>query len=191
MDELNPYQASTTVTDDAVYADLPPEPEARPFGGWLFLPLLALVLTPLRMVHSIATSYIPMFNNGIWHKLTSPGSTAYHPLWAPALLYEMVGAAGNLALPLVVLVYLFHKSRTTPKLIIIWLALNVLLVAGDALFVELIPYFKTHPSKTETTELARAAISALIWIPYFTMSVRVKETFVRNWPRKPAPQRTA
>ena len=187
MNDINPYQATSTVSGEALHEDLPPEPEARSFGGWLILPFLGLVFTPVTAGFSLVHTFFPMFSNGVWEGLTSPTSPAYHPMWAVMLSYEMLGALGNIALSLVALTYFINKSRTTPKLIIGFLLYNFVMVFGDELFTHLIPYFETHPSKDEAKNLGRAAISVLIWVPYFLKSQRVKATFVRHWPRKAAP----
>jgi len=180
MSEPNPYQAS-----EAVYENLPPEPDAKSFGGWLILPLLGLAFSLVRESFSLLTNYLPMFSNGTWAKLTTPGSVAYHPLWAPMFSFEIVGALGIVALSLTTLAHFINKSKTTPKLMIGFLLFNLALTTGDAIFTSFIPYFDTHHSTVAGPNLARAIFSVLIWAPYFLKSERVRTTFVRNWPRKP------
>lgn len=59
-------------------------------GGWLLLPAVGLVLTPFRMGVQFYRDLLPSLTPEIWHALTSPGSSAYHPLWGPLIICEML-----------------------------------------------------------------------------------------------------
>ena len=67
--------------------------QAKPNGlkGWLILPMLGLILTPIRLSIALVTIYAPIFTNGIWNVLTNPNNEAYHKLWAPLLIFEVIG----------------------------------------------------------------------------------------------------
>src|SRR6185436_1093699 len=49
-------------------------------GGWLILPMIGLFVFPVRVAISLATDYAPIFRDGIWGSLTTPGSAVYHSL---------------------------------------------------------------------------------------------------------------
>jgi hypothetical protein len=156
-------------------------------GGWMILILIGLVLSPFRIALSMASDLLPLFTDGTWDALTNSASEHYHPLWAPLILGEIVGNVILIALPLVTLVFVIAKSWLAPRLAITWLATTLLITLGDFLLAQQIPMIAEMPVDMESVkEIARAAIAALIWIPYFLVSRRVRATFVEPWPRRRA-----
>ena len=147
--------------------------------GWLILPLIGLFITPVRISISILKDFIPIFTDGRWNVLTTPGSGAYNPLWVALIIFECVGNAVFVIFSIVLLVFFFRKSRLLPKLIISYIILNVLFVAGDFSLANLIPAVAEQSDPQDAKELARAIIGAIVWIPYFLVSKRVEQTFVR------------
>ena len=148
-------------------------------GGWLILPLIGLFIVPIRISLLVLKDLVPIFTEGHWNVLTTPGSGAYHPLWAPLLIFECAGNAIFIIFSIVLLVFFFPKSRLLPKLIIFYLVLNLLFVAGDFFLADLIPAVAEQSNPHSAKELGRAIIGAMIWVPYFLFSKRVKQTFVR------------
>jgi hypothetical protein len=148
-------------------------------GGWLILPLIGLFISPIRVAISVFGDLVPIFTEGRWNVLTTPGSDAYHPLWAPLIIFEYAGNAVFIIFSIVLLVFFFRKSRLLPKLIISYLILNALFVAGDFFLADLIPAVAEQSNPQAAKELVRAIIGAIVWIPYFLVSKRVKQTFVR------------
>jgi Protein of unknown function (DUF2569) len=147
-------------------------------GGWLILPLLGLILGPLRLIYMIYEDMWPIFSSDYWEDLTSPESASYHPLWRSVLIFEV---AGNLAIFLLVLAALFtflKKSRKAPRLVIMWLFLGLVFAAADFYFKGYIPGAREQYDLMPSLEIWRAGITAAIWIPYFLASKRVKATFV-------------
>jgi hypothetical protein len=147
--------------------------------GWLILSLIGLFISPIRMSISVFRDLVPIFTEGHWNVLTTPGSSAYHPLWAPLIITECAGNAVFVIFSIVLLVFFFRKSRLLPNLIISYLILNLVFVAGDFFIADMIPAVAEQSNSQAAKELARAIIGAVIWIPYFFVSKRVKQTFVR------------
>ena len=150
----------------------------RGIGGWLILVILGLIVSPLRITYLLLTIHWPIFRDGTWHTLTTPGSPAYHHLWAPLLAYEIIGNLIAIVLALVTLVMLLRKSKRTPAFAIGWFAYGAAFVAVDFFVADLIPFVAQHPDPDDIKELARGVVAAAIWIPYFLVSKRVKATFV-------------
>ena len=147
-------------------------------GGWLILVILGLVISPIRIGHFLATTHWPIFRDGAWSELTTAGTAAYHHLWAPLLIFEIVGNVGSIVLAIVTLVFLFKKSRYTPRLAISWFAWMAGFVLVDFFVADLIPAVAAQSDPDSIKELVRSLASAGIWIPYFLVSKRVKATFV-------------
>jgi len=148
-------------------------------AGWLILPLLGLIIAPLRVSFFLYQQLLPVFTEGHWATLTTPGSGAYHPLWAPLLIGEIVGNVSVIALSLVALFFFLRRSLHAPKLVIASLAFSLLFVGADFFLADLIPAVAEQNDTESAKELGRAIMGAVIWIPYFLVSKRVKATFTR------------
>lgn len=147
-------------------------------GGWLILVVIGLLISPIRIGHFLVTTHWPIFRDGVWPVLTTPGTEGYHALWAPLIAFEIVGNLGSIALALVTLWFLVRKSRRTPILAISWLMWTTAFVVVDFFAADLIPAVAAQPDPDSIKELMRSLIGAAIWIPYFLVSKRVKATFV-------------
>jgi len=147
--------------------------------GWLILPLIGLFFAAVRISMVVFKDLVPIFTKGYWNLLTTPGSDVYHPLWAPLILFEFVGNIVFIIFAIVLLVLFFGKSRLLPRVMLSYLILNLLFVVSDFFLADLIPAVAERGNFQDLKELARAVIGAVIWVPYFLVSKRVKQTFVR------------
>ncbi|RZL11734.1 MAG: DUF3857 domain-containing protein [Rubrivivax sp.] len=168
--------------------DPPPRPGslASPFdreagiGGWLLLPALGVVLAPFRLVQAIA-EILPSYAAGPWAALTTPGTAAYHPLWAPVLLFEMGMNLALLVCSLLLLVLFFRKRSSAPRLYIGFMGLSIVVLLTDYCLVQSMSLAQHQVSAKEWSELGRNSLWGLIWMAYFLKSERVKKTFVNTW----------
>lgn len=148
-------------------------------GGWLILVAIGLVASPVLMVVNLTQDVLPAFAGGAWDKLTTAGSPHYHPLWAPLLITEVSCTTLFILFSLVILVLFFMKKRTLPLLVIIFLLANLAFAIADYLLSMRIPLVASMPDESTPTQIARQAVSCVIWIPYFLKSKRVRNTFVK------------
>lgn len=152
-------------------------PEPKGLGGWLIVVGIGLVVAPVRIAVACVQTYVPLFQNGAWQLLTTPGTGTYHPLWAPVLLGELLVNLGFFAAFLVLIFLFVRRARMFPRLYIAVLALNLAFLFVDALLLDSLA---ASGSQTETvwTPLLQGLASAAIWIPYMLRSRRVRNTFV-------------
>jgi hypothetical protein len=148
-------------------------------GGWLVLVIIGLIVSPIRIGYFLFSTYLPLFTDGAWAAITTPGTKLYHPLWAPLLVFEIVGNLGIIVLAALTLWHLFRKSRLTPRLGVAWLSWALFFVVVDFFAADLIPAIAAQNDADSVRELTRTLIASAIWIPYFLVSKRVKATFVR------------
>jgi hypothetical protein len=153
---------------------LPP----KGIGGWLILVVIGLVISPIRISYFMLTNHWPIFRDGMWPVLTTPGTEAYHALWAPLIAFEIVGNLVSIALPLVTLWFFVRKSRRTPVLAICWYIWAAAFVVVDFFVAGLIPAVAAQSDSDGVKELVRSIVGAAIWVPYFLVSKRVKATFI-------------
>lgn len=143
-------------------------------GGWLILPIIGLVLTPLRMVLQVGTytDFIDAF----------PQLTVSQQLM---ILFEI---AGNLVigivLPVILLILLANKKRLFPRLYVFWGIGNLIFLIVDLLAAYLVfreafeasgePFFDSETVRA----IGSSVVLAAIWVPYMLQSRRVRNTFV-------------
>lgn len=154
-------------------------------GGWLILPAIGLFVLPIRLAVILYDDFLPIFREGYWEVLTTPGSGAYHHLWAPVITFEIVCNAFLIIFDIILLFLFFAKSYRFPTLMIAFLASNLVFVASDFFLANLIPAVAAAGNAGSVIELSPIIISAMIWIPYFLVSKRVKNTFVKPESNKP------
>ena len=96
--------------------------EPKGIRDWLLLPAIGLLISPFVLIVQLQELMRSVFAPGVWAALTSPESPAYHPLWAPLLIFETAWDVGYLLFFLWVGWKFFAKKREAPKLFIIALA---------------------------------------------------------------------
>ena len=175
----NPYSAPQAqvadAPDSAVATDGP-----SGIGGWLVLPLIGLIVTPIRVGLGVVTDLLPALQPEVWSGLTVPGSAAYHPLWAPAILFEVGANVVLIAFSLALLWLFLRKSARVPSLMVFWFLTIVGVQIVDLMLISQIPAVAEQGNAQSLGELARSVLGAAIWIPYFLRSRRVRNTFVRT-----------
>lgn len=154
--------------------------EPKGLGGWLILPAIGLIVFPLKMFITLTSVFVPIFQKGYWHTLTTPGSKAYHVLWAPFIMTELIGNLLFISFDIILIFLFFMKSYRFPMLYVAFLGLNLAFVLGDFFFVKLIPAAAAEDDVRALVEVTRTTIAAMIWVPYFLLSKRVKNTFVKT-----------
>ena len=146
-------------------------------GGWLVLPAIGLVLSPCLTLGGIF-EVVNVLQSG---ELDSVGSRATG-LESTLLALSAVDV-GFLIFQIYVAVEFFMKRPFVPALIILYLSLNVVLTAISVGWTMSIIGWHADFG----TELARALLTAAIWIPYFVFSKRVHNTFARGRSAAPVP----
>lgn len=141
-------------------------------GGWLVLPLLGLVLTPIKGI-----AFLGQYT----------GLSLEHLSTAQAALI-VIEIIGNVALivvmPIVLLVLAFQKRMKFPSLFVTWAVLGLAFVIFDlivayALFKDIYAASGTEFMDADTwRELARSLFLVVVWGPYMRNSRRVENTFV-------------
>ena len=159
-------------------------PRLEGIGGWLFLPLLQLVVGPLYACFEAAKAFrhaatIPDFTGPGFHETVRGIAFVLFALMIGFLTVALI------VFGLFCLVKFLRKSHATPHLMIIWYGASIALTALVAIQMAIDPdlFEKTVAPDVgfgmELFRLAAKGVVSGILISYFETSVRVKNTFVR------------
>ena len=147
-------------------------------GGWLYLVAVGLCVAPIRIGAEIVKGLRPL-HPVTWHAITTPGTGAYHPLFGPLIVGELVVNAALLIWAGVLLYLFFGKRRSFPTMMIMFLVTRVLFQAADLGLAFMIPITAARIGPEVYGGLAGGILVTLIWGRYFVTSRRVEATFVR------------
>lgn len=143
-------------------------------GGWLILPLLGIISTPFRTLILIGSN--GYFNQTVWVNLLSPALSTFNPALAGAMLGELIINIGFLVYSLLVAILFLQKRSSVPRLMVVLYISNLLFLIADYVALEVLEL--SSGAENSLASIASAFIVAAIWVPYFNVSTRVKETFV-------------
>lgn len=193
FEEIDESEAMRLLGDGAIRfreeeAQRRPKVEAKPWqepgpagiGGWLILPILGLLASLIYNLVWLFRDYLPTMQGDVWPYLpTSARSLITFEGYANLVL--IVGSV-------VLLVMLFLKRWILPRLMVGFYVFAFLVVVADSISIlaigpQLIPDSVAREQAGWSggavgQDIARAFWACVIWIPYFLISKRVKNTFV-------------
>jgi len=154
-------------------------------GGWLILVGFGLVITPFRILGEITQVYVPMFDNGRYEIITTPGTALYHPFWSAFIWGEIVFNTFLGIASIALIVIFFSKKKIFTKFYIGFISFSFLFILADAMLLSIlsdIMLIKVAMSKPDIFSIIKGLMTGLlfvvIWIPYMLFSKRVKVTFI-------------
>ena len=148
-------------------------------GGWLILFAFGLVLYPVQTLYSLVTNLFPAILSDNWTALTTPTNPGFHTLWAPLVIFELVGSSAFFIYSILIIVWFFKRRRRVLLHVYIFLAANMIFVSTDYLVINLVLIRGSSMNLDTTTNFVRTIVAGAIWIPYFMFSKRVAKTFTR------------
>ncbi len=154
--------------------------EPSGIGGWLILPGIHLILSPGLAAFAIAREFVGAGAN-------SDASLADY--WRGVQLLNGNQRLAAVFLGIIVfwigyavfsLVQFFHKKRQVPEMMAGFYILSAAVAVGNYALLTKYPAMPVTPDMLSdaTLWILRAVVAAAIWIPYFYLSDRVKNTFV-------------
>jgi transglutaminase-like putative cysteine protease len=146
----------------------------RGLGGWLVVLALVIIGAVVRLLVTLREDS-SAFAAERWLALTEAGGDAYHPLWAPLLLGELLAHLALLAGYALFAVLFVQRRSSAPRLFVALMALVLLLQAVDAIGLAIIGQPAAQGGSS-----AGAWIGTLLWLAYMLRSKRVRATFVER-----------
>jgi len=157
-----------------------PQEGPRGLGGWLIFVAIGLLVNPIRLLVYLLSTYPPLFQTGTWQELTTPGTPSYHALWAPLLIFELLGNSLLILGCWGLLVFLFRRSPRFPGLFVIFAVSNLVFIVLDAWLGSFVITDEPMFDSTTARELGRSLFTVCVWVPYMYRSKRVRNTFVES-----------
>ncbi len=156
-----------------------PAPAGSPHGlrGWLILPMIAVVLSPLRMAKDIFDT-LPSYSASNWAELTVSGGARYSALWAPYLLGSLAVNILLVAFSLLLARLFFGRRSSLPRAYIGFFAVSLVVRALDLSLASMMTVDAGSVARADWVTLIRDMVSGALWSWYFLISRRVAATFV-------------
>jgi transglutaminase-like putative cysteine protease len=156
-------------TEDDLYLNY-----GRDIGGWLILVLIGMIVRPLSYIGLLISS--KFFDSIYLESLSSLNS-----YWTLVHTYELIAVITLFIFSIFLLVLFLSYRNSFPRLYIVYLSLALFLSLIDAILVNTLV---EAPSNTTLATLTGNIVGCAIWIPYFLLSQRVKETFVKKYTKE-------
>lgn len=150
-------------------------------GSWLILVLIgliyALVKTAFDLVDLFET-YQPIIRLTVTTYITG----AHHPTFGVWVLYEVIFNAFVIVFLICLLILMLCKNRFFPIFTIIYLVAVTCLHGIDYILGYAILPLQTDSTNSYPSSygIIQSLVTAIIWIPYFLVSKRVKATFLNK-----------
>ena len=148
--------------------------------GALILVAAFLIFSLLQNLSRFLASIAPIIRSQLWEHYTNPGSPKFHPQWKLVIVCDAISSTLIFLWNIVILLLFFQKKRRFPVLTAASLPIIFLLILGGYYLGGLIPVVAESAAYAKQgTELLIKFVGLNIWIPYFLLSKRVANTFVR------------
>lgn len=148
--------------------------EPEPIGGWVILPIIGLIITPIFSISRLITNNY--FSVSLWDMISNSQSSFSHPLYSTTIVFEIFIQCSLIVLPIALLVIAFKYDKRFPKFMIFMYSFTVIVNIIDIILASSIPNSFYSPN---FGEIGRSILVAFIWIPYFMVSKRCKTTFIK------------
>lgn len=144
-------------------------------GGWLIFIAIGLVITPISVTFTIFIYNLPIFSEiEVWREVSNLNSMYHSPLLSFLVYFELIGNIIILLLGFLLLYLFFSKKRLFPKVYFWFLIGNLIFIFMDDILANSIFMYEEFAYK----ETLRHGLSCAVWLPYLSISKRVKNTFI-------------
>lgn len=149
--------------------------------GWLLFFGIGLTLAPFKVLYVLVTSP-GYFDNNVWNQLFNIDTSIRNLLTGLLMIVELLYNVAIFIFSCLVVALFYSKRTILPRLLILYIMTTLVFTIIDTIVAwNLNPaYYTDADLKNTITEIIRTSIYAMIWIPYFLVSKRVKRTFVKK-----------
>lgn len=148
------------------------------FGGWLYIVAIGLIVAFRDSLFYIIDTLIPLLNSQDWLLLTTPGNGLYHPMWRTVIYTELIMHLTVIVLIILIGYMCYRNKKLFKNLMISFILVNLLFSIIAFFMYQTIPLIAEDSFSDSIVGIIRAVIYSVIWIPYFLVSKRVKNTYI-------------
>ena len=148
-------------------------------GGWLIVIASGLAISLVTGLYYLIKIYPPIFTDGTWETITTPGNDAYHPFFGGFIYFNITGGFICLALEVATLINLIQRSHHTKKIAIAYFLFSSAFITLSYFIPSIISLPTGQNDPDLRRELVGSLIRSAIFIPYFLLSRRVKLTLIK------------
>lgn len=150
-------------------------PNYNKIGGALILITIGLIVNPFLGISALLQIF-QIINSEFW-----PSSGPFGNSIKPLIIFEVIWSVIHTIGPIFLLILMLKRKKIFPKLSVTFLLLMLALSFIELFWIKAI---QNVPNKSELLYRARFGtllnfLTCLIWVPYFFISERVRETFIR------------
>jgi hypothetical protein len=160
-------------------------------GGFMIVAIVWLVFTIFGgvMLYGMSTAFV---DSGLISPMLHSGNFLHHPLWVPLIIFDFLAAAVLFVMPIVILVFTFQRKRIARRLMIVFCGVALLvavvnLVMAASFGIDTLRA-SGHGNEADAViaqqiySMIGAVLGAAVFLPYFIVSKRVKNTLVNPRP---------
>jgi len=155
-------------------------------GGWLVLIAIGLVLTPFRVFYELIINAEEFYGIHTWNYIFQEHRSFNEFFLSLLIVFELIYNSIFIVFTIFLIILFFKRRSIVPRMMIIFYASTFLIITLDT-FVAfgLNAELYSEAEKVQAfKDISRSFFSAVIWIPYFLISKRVKATFTEFYNKK-------
>lgn len=145
-------------------------------GGWLILPAIGLIATPFVLIYNLFLE--GNYTTTVWNAIEIIGLDNTLPAYlliGGEVFYNSI----FLCFTVMLIFMFFNRRRALPHMITVFYLANIIIPIIDHLLIEnYLSVISTGNHSEIIKSSMKSIIGAFIWIPYFLVSERSKNTFV-------------
>lgn len=150
----------------------------KPIAGSLYFALIATLFAPIISLNLFRFSILPFSFDERWQIISNKLLESYNPEWVKLIYFEFISNIFLLIFTLVLIVLFIQKRRYYATVIIIYFICKILLLT-IIFYLQTIIKGPPTPTLTQISGIGlRSLVFTGIWVPYFLLSARVRETFI-------------
>lgn len=167
--------------EPAVVSSAKVRPYYYGFGGWLYIFAAGIIYQVYGTVN-VMTSLIQTINSKEFEVWTDPSSDSYNAFWYPGIMMEIIFEIIILLFAIIMAIYCIKLSKYFKGIAITFIISSFVFQLLDLVLMLTLQNGYVEPifdNDTLYQGVERAFIYTVIWLPYFLLSKRVKNTFIR------------
>lgn len=150
----------------------------KPINGTLIIALLATIAAPFLSLNAFRFIVLPIASDDRWVVISNTLLETYNPHWVKLVYFEFFSNIFLFLFTILLVIMFFNRKRQYATVIIIYFITKILLLT-IIFYLQTIIKGPPTPTLSQISGIGlRSLIFTGIWVPYFLLSEKVRETFI-------------